>query len=566
MKQELVPYTTKNGKDIYHITFNYGQYNPVQDGYHYFTKTQNGGDNDTTKYVTEITHSLINGMSNLILSINLPEIKGCGTVSFNPYFGFGLIKELTMTIDNSIVSRMTGYTFLQEYLKYCNKNMGFKNVYEKWMGNDENRFKKKSVPNADLVIFEKKRIDIPLFMFFDNNLPFSTLRVFDNTSVKIELELKPLKSVLNYNTVFRDKSLESIDVLYEPKLKIKQYNTTGEGVCNRMYTQYECTYGSSVQDSINSPLFDSITDLSIYTKSNLFDSGKTFVAYPDSVFDEKSYISCYEKRILKDMIVIAKNIDEFIHLYPKNAIFEEVKDNMINFSSVYKCNIEIVNIPDNMKIFYHKNILTFNRCGGDKEYNISDKFRCIRGIYYQDSKLIDFTKITSILSIGDVSIPIELWTNSSINTSYGDLRSTKSILYDNVHINNPFIFGIDFIGKNTGIEEVRIKSHPIDISSIVEEHSSNPELSMVTNQYNYPYTYSISFNKNDITFIEPAKICSDSKQDFRQFIIHPTYIEFNNNDIRKTIKFDVVVGINTVKELKYNTHQNIITSEDVKMN
>lgn len=554
MREGLIQYSSRptDRVNVYDLNCYKGPYNVVQYGKHSFIRV------DDVNYKAHITHYQIEGISDLVLSLTLPEIKGHGKVSFNKYFGFGLIKKFSITLGKNLLISMSGAELLQKYLTKCKDYE--KTVYEKLMFNDKMWLRYRYGKGMDNIIYEKTTINIPLKFYFDESIPYSILRIPKDNGITFNLELNKIKNVINYNKEFKDKSLDNISEIINPVLTLREYNTINDNMTDKYYTQYEEICFDS-KENLSTPRFKGITDLIYYTKSDIFNNGKAFISYPDYDYDEISFIETYEKTLLKDIIIIAEDLNspEFKRreFDMEKCEFEEVKNNIIKFNIVNECIIEILGIPVNKKIWYHKNILTFNRRHDDKVYNISEKFRYIKGIYYPFTNLIDFTYVKSTIDISDVSIPNELWSHE-FNTSLGDLRSKFSKDKLDIYVNNPFVEGLDFVGKESGILDVTIDAGKTSLSD-VNLPVINPELS-VPYTSNYSPRKSIDFN-NNLMIIEPARMISEPNANFSECKLHIHSVKYNENDIKSLINYKIHIGIHHCRLLKYDKNNVIQVKE-----
>lgn len=543
MKDFLIQYKIKQiqNTNIYSINTINGNYNPVQNQKYFLNKT------DKNKYKLIITNENIEGINNLVLFFKLPEIKGKGIIYYNYNFAFSLIKSLSIYINKSHIISLNSFQILREFIL----NEKNKNIYNMLLGNDNNWLKQHEGFGSDYIIYPERDITIPIKTIFDQDSPMSILRIPKGSVIKIEVEFNPIQSVINYNYDFKINSLSNIQDIYSPMIIMSEYNTIGEVIKPRFIEQYEEIKDNVKKEQYSTPHFKNISNLSFYIKSSIFTSEKSFIFYPDYLMDEKEIIKKYEEILLNEMIKVSKDTN-FINDFPANSKFEEVINNQIVFNQINKCFIEILNIPKDYKIFYHKNVLTFSRRNNDKIYNISEKFKFITGIYFPSLNKIEFTNVVSSITISDVSIPIELW-NHEFNTAFGDLRSNKEKEIKDIYVNNPQIIGLDFMSKDSGISNITIET---GCSMILFDYNTLNNFLFVNNSQTiipipkaFPAIYSINFNNHDILFIEPSKLIAKPKENFNLCNLLPLFSSFNENDIRVLIPFEFVIGINYVKKI-----------------
>lgn len=545
MRDTLIQYKRKSQgrSNIYKIDNLNGSFNPVQNGKYIFHQMDG-------KYRLEISHENIEGFSNILLDVNLPEIKGFGKVGYNYNFGFSLIKSFKIIINKVDIYNTNG----QELLRFFKQKSPeyVKELYDNSMLNNDNWLDYRIGNGSDYVIYPAKVITIPLCLFFDENIPFGIFRVPKGSTITFELELLPITSVINYDITFKNKSLHNIYNVYSPYINLSIYNTINESITNRYIDQYQeikHPVDNIGRNSFSTAKFKGITNLIYYIKSPLFQSDKAFITYPTISMSEKDMIRQYEKRLLSDIIVITNDIETIKSKYPEDSKFVKVENNTVRFNKFNTCIVEILGVPDGYDVYYHTNILTFSRRENEKQYNISEKFSRISGIFYPVQRYIDFTFIKSNLEINDISIPVEFW-NDEVNTSYGDLRSESNKLHD-IYINNPTIEGLDFLGKNNGI----MTSTLSDNNNILVDTNNKgflPKLSIISDKNKYITRYGTTFNNNDINFVEPSRLLAKPNENFDRCQLNLEFTKYGENDIRNLFKYDLYIGITHSKKITYD--------------
>src|SRR5690606_1328168 len=232
-KDTLIQYRSRPSDriNVYDLVCYKGPYNTIQYGKNPFSHLNNN------VYKAEISHDQIEGISDLIISINLPEIKGYGKVNFNKYFAFALIKKFNITIGKNLIITTTGQELLKKYLIKCTEYE--KNIFEKTMSNESSWLKYRYGRGPDFIIYEKKTIDIPLKFYFDESVPYSILRIPKGNTIIFDLELNSIKNVINYNQEFKDKSLDNILEVFNPFITMREYNTIEDLSTDKYYIQYE---------------------------------------------------------------------------------------------------------------------------------------------------------------------------------------------------------------------------------------------------------------------------------------------------------------------------------------
>jgi len=563
MQRTLLTYNNRkpNQSDVFNIHPIQGNFNPPQ----MLKIYPNNCDSNIYEFV--VTDAALEGISNIGINLDIPEIKGIGGIRYPEDFIYKSIKKFDIFINNELILSKSGEELCWEYY---NKNNN--NTYTEYIkGNNSQLCKFKYGKTEDDIIFDRTTIYAKLITAFDYAPPKSILRIPPSAQLKFIINMRHISEIMYYNKEFKQHSFKKIQLLsVNPCILLTAYNTLKEPIFNRyieqLYYYKDITSSSNINSYYVTPEFNSITNLLFYPITDNF-IDKTFVTYPDYQATEDIFIKTYVMRILEDLIQIKSNYDDTKMVgFTKLAKFVEVSETdgyMIHFNTNNACKVIIMNIPDGYKIYYHTNILTFNRRMKQDTYNISEKFSYILGYYIKEENRImyfyDFIKHN--ITISDVSIPIEKW-NSEENTATKDQRSKQSKNKD-VIINDPFIYGYDFISKESGIEQVIIKQ---GISDTILDHNNYDSLKYY--QYNidniYPITilgkhmYScvdvLRFNVNNYLLFEPSRMVSDKSKNFRSCGLHVMWKKFDDNDPRSLIPKSLCVGITIIKQIKYDNN------------
>ncbi|BAO49553.1 rifampicin resistance protein [Alphaentomopoxvirus acuprea] len=543
----------------------------------YVTETRDGNYNipqefncpcsiENDYYICKITDNKLEGCNNFGLTITLPEIKGIGTVRYQTNFVYKLIEEFIIeTIDNdtNIILKKTGLEFLFDFIKQ-------EHNYINIIGNNQNYCIFKTGKFSDDIIFNTCEIYIPLITIFDNSSmnPRTCLRLYPETKLQIRIKFRPFKDILIYDIKYRKNSLKNIqDVDLQPYIKFLGYNTCSDEFRNRYIEELVTSTHQSNKKNYYTPEFSSITNILWYTKSDIFNN-KQFISYPNYPETEESFIDSYVNRILEDLIIVDCNLD-FIkkRQFSETCKFLKLKSyDEISFDVNNVCIINITNIPEGYDVYYHTNILSFNRRNSTNEYNISKKFKYILGEYLLDEDRIIFRDIKHNITIHDVSIPIEIW-NAEENTSTKDLRSKKSKQKD-IIINDPYIFGLDLLSKESGIFTRSLKSSSNETICDVNSDTVNLAyyfncdnlypITTITNS-SYPSIFLYRFNIHNILFAEPSRLLADIEKNFRCVNITIDWKEFPDMDPRSLFPKKLIICITPIKKIIYDN--NIITTQ-----
>jgi hypothetical protein len=515
--------------------------------------------NNIYKFI--LTDKNVEGMNNICLHIKIPEIKGVGAVCFSENFIFKLIKNFKLYINSTLIVQRNGFEFLSE----LKKNDRYNNIYTQ-IGNNKYFLDFKYGTNDDDIMFESKELMCPLMMIFDQYLQI--LKIPYLSKIIIELELNKITDVINYNMSFKNNigKLSNIDL--EPKLSFNLYNTKNEISYDRYIEQSEFKDGGDDKTENYSSSFKSITNIFWYVKSDLFLNNR-FISYPGYDLSESGYINAFKNRLLEDLIVVARD-ESFkkIKKFSNKCDFQKInkKTNVYKFDKVDEVKFNILNVPDDHEIYFHTNILTFNRRHREDTYNISKKFKYILGQYIKNEDRILFLEVDHSLNISDVSIPISKW-ESNENTAMGDLRSQESKNKD-IIINDLFIFGLDFLCKDIGYKSVTVRSGT-SYDNIIDRSDNRQLLNHLAykdmnysltelGKYLEPCIGFIKFNCNNIIYTEPSRFKSDETNNLRSCTINVDWSNYSDNNPKSLINKKLIVGVTHLKKLSYNDNNTLI--------
>ncbi|AAC97814.1 ORF MSV069 putative rifampicin resistance (RIF) protein, Heliothis armigera entomopoxvirus RIF homolog (vaccinia D13L) similar to GB:U44841 [Melanoplus sanguinipes entomopoxvirus] len=564
MNRSLILYDNSNSSrlNIYTLQCNEGNYNiPYQ-----FTSSSSVYENGYLIY--KITDSKLEGCNNFGLIITLPEIKGIGSIRYQSNFVYKLIEEFVIeTIDNdstvNTIIKKSGLELLFEFNRSGSK-------YSKIIGNNIDLCSFNTGYTADDIIFTSREIYFPLITIFDNQFinPHTCLRLFPKTKLQIKLKLTDFKNVMVYDKIYLKNSLKNItNIDLQPYISFTGYNTTGSEIKNRfleelVLTQDNCTTNCN-KKIYYTPDFSSITNVLWSIKVDNF-NGKSFISYPNYPETEESFIKSYVDKILQDLLIVDFNNNFYAKrkFDNKKCKFVEIKPfDVVKHDVNNQCIINIKGIPEGMKLYYHKNILSFSRRNKNDEYNISNKFKYILGEYLEKEDRIYFIDVKHDISISDVSIPIEIW-NAEENTSTGDLRSDKMkemdvIVYDN------FIFGMDFISKDLGIFTSTLKTNSNETIHDINSDRPNYEFYLNSNcvypvtpinDESYPSIFIHRFNQHSILLSEPSRLIADNDKNFRRISICINWKHYPDTDPRSLFKQYMIIGMTIVKKVTYDNN------------
>lgn len=440
-------------------------------------------------YKVSITDIRVQNISKIELKLQLPELKGKGTVSYKKNYNFHLLKNFSVSITNPndsefLLESADGEDVLINALSaplidnFINTNGG---------SNDEYCYEKTG-DYDDCIIFPSREIIIPI------KLSLQHINIFPQTKIVFRFELNNIKNIISYNTVFEKNTLSKlIDNFNKTNLNIKlEFNNTiiynennkisnmNKKITPMYFVKKQKATSMNNTKNLNSKLFKNVLGLAFYVKSDIYNSDNKFIVNPGADTREKKIINNFRKNILKDLIVVTdkdltKNTDKLLLGYNKESNFVEIEDNVVYFTDDKRefCNVYIELVPETHKVYFHKNLLTFSRRHQKNNIlNISNLFRKIKGVYFEEDESISFIlkETQDKLSIYHASIPVNIWSNTN-NTATGDLRSSFSKEND-FYYSNSFLLGMDFLSKDSGYGKISISAGRDSLENCYQETTS----------------------------------------------------------------------------------------------
>lgn len=514
--------------------------------------------NNIYKFI--LTDKYVEGINNITFHIKTPEIKGTGSMCYSENFMYKLIKNFKIYNNSTLIYQRNGFEFLSEFKKNDKYS-----TYYKLIGNNKGFLDFKTGKNDDDIIFKTKELSIPLITLFDQYL-HTLLKIPSLSKLTIELELYNFLNVINYNMTFKNNLNKLINIDLEPRISMNLFNTRNELNYDRFIEHSEYREGGDDKEEYYTNNFTSITNIFWFVKSDLFINNR-FISYPGYDLSEHGYINAFSNRLLEDLVIVSKDEN-----FKKNKKFSEKCEfvkidkltNIYKFDKLNEVKINILNVPSDHEIYFHTNILTFNRRYKENTYNISKKYKYILGQYIANENRILLLDIKHELEIADVSIPVSKW-DSNENTATGDLRSFESKTKD-VIVNDLFIFGLDFLCKDKGYEYVTVRSGTSHDNIIDKSDTRQFNNHLIYKDGNYSLTELgkylepcfgfIKFNFNNINYIEPSRFKSDETNNLRSCTINVNWKKYNENNPKSLMTKKLVVGITHLKKLVYNIENN----------
>lgn len=510
------------------------------------------------KYVFKIVDSRLDGFDSLVLGVRLPEIKGKGNIRFVDYPGLKLIKNFEIKINNKSILKLSGFDIFTNYFSpdvykidsatghrsdYCNFKRGY---------------------HIDHTIFEQLDIVVPIFTQFGKTLPHSIFRVPKSGKVEFLVELNDLVDILSFDREFHEESISLIENLFlsDIKILVRTYNIQSSFPIEDKYIEEnefsrDDIYSTVPREEFFTNSFKTISEIGWFCKTDQF-TKKFFISHPGFNASEKDFITEFKNSLLQDLVRVSES-DGFKDEFPREAKFVCLENNELHkFDNLNFCKIIIRNMPKNHKIWFHVNILEFNRGGNSDNYNISKKFKYILGDYIREENRIIPLEIKDDLTIEDVSVPIDLWSHQ-VNTAGKDLRSFKSRKND-VFVNEPYIIGFDFVSKNVGYE----KDSTVKAGSserIVENNKfsfylpyfgyNHSRSYYFMEQNRYPCVENVNFNITNILVNKPSSLDCNSDKNILNCSVEVKWKLFKDNNPMKLVRKNLLVFIKKVRKIRY---------------
>lgn len=468
------------------------------------------------KVTFEINDSNIINIYKPCIHMKMFEIKGEGLVAYKKDFPAHSILNYKITLVNpestNVYIELSGHE-LNESLNYINGiNSKYQSCYDKYC-------EEKRGHDIDDIIFEKFEMIIPLY------IPNLNLCIFPETVVIIEIEFNKFVNLLTYNIEYGEKSLTHL--INETCNLSRDYAISFMSDYNikRKDKSYPYTIKTINQSDVNaefftSPKFDNTNEIIIYSKTKHFETENRFLFNPGSDLQDKTIIDKFINNFKDDLLYFVHGKDQ-MKLYNKEIQYVKVEDGYAHLTKNKKCKIIIHNLPEDVTVYFHSNILSYERRNDEKQkLNVSHLFRKIEG-FYTETKFI-YLDIVHDIDVTCASFPVEFWTHKT-NTSTKDLRSKTSKKKDFFY-SNSFLTGIDFSSRRLLIKRVETKIYN-------DNYKFVPPI-------NYINKNPLRCEKKDSAYfnlelcLHPVSIQNDPKNGLVQFFIE---IEWENRNSMPSI-------------------------------
>ncbi|AOE46451.1 Rifampin resistance, IMV assembly [Sheeppox virus] len=488
----------------------------------------------------EIRDQYITALSHLMLSIDLPEVKGIGKFGYVTYVGYKSIQHVSISCNNGTIWESPG----EDLFYSCKDN-------ETALNNSGFCHELNSIStgltNND-TIKESATIYVYIKTPFDMEKTFSSLKLSDS-KVIVTITFNPVSDIIIRDSAFDYESFVK-DFIYVTELSFIGYMVKNIQTKESYIEIPRRVLGQINQSTAVISEINSVTSFSVYVKPYYGNTDNKFIAYPGYTQSERDFICVFVERLLEDLVVVSKEPPNY---FPESAEFIEVPPNgIVNIQDV-DVFIKIDNVPCGMSIYYHSNILVFGTRKNSITYNISKKFSTITGSYSESTKRIMFSHISHSISITDVSIPVNLW-SCQRNVYNGDNRSESSKNKD-LFINDPFIRGIDFKNKTDIISRMEVRfgndvlySETNPISKIYNDLLSNCVLG----------TRTLKFNFTPHTFFKPTTIVSNTARGKDKLSVRVIFSSFDPNNPIYYVSKQIVLVCNDLYKVTNENGINVI--------
>ncbi|ADT91119.1 virus assembly crescent/IV scaffold protein [Cotia virus SPAn232] len=460
----------------------------------------------------EIRDQYITAISHFILSIDLPEIKGIGKFGYVTHLGYKCIQNVSISSSDCVLWESSG----EDLYNSCRSNITAMN--NSGFSHELNDISTGTTPND--TIKEATTIYVYIKTPFDIENTFSSLKLSDSKII-VTVTFNPVSDIIIRDSFFNYDNFIK-DFVYVSELSFVGYMVKNIENKNSYIERPRRVVGQINQSTAVISEVHAATSLSVYVKPYYGNADNKFIAYPGYTQSERDYICVYMERILDDLVTVS---DGPPTCYPSTSEIVEVPENGIVTIQDIDVYVNIDNVPSNMSVYFHTNILVFGTRKNSFVYNISKKFSSITGSYSKSTNRIVFSHILHSINIIDVSIPVSLWTCQR-NVYSGDNRSETSKSKD-LFINDPFIKGIDLINKTDIISRLEVRfgndvlySETGPISKIYNELLSNDNCGI----------RSLRFNFTPNTFFKPTTLIANTSRGKDKLSVRVVYSSIDPNN------------------------------------
>ncbi len=489
----------------------------------------------------EIRDQYITALNYLVLSIELPEVKGVGRFGYLPHVGYKCIRSVSICSGDENIFDVSGEDL---YLSCKNNNVALELSGHSHELND---ISMGLTPND--TIKEAATVYVYIKTPFDIEGTFSSLKLSD-CKITVTVTFNPVSDIIVYDSTFNFKTF-SREFIYVSELSFIGYMIKNVQLKSSYIEKPRRIVGQINQNTVIVPEVHSSTALSIYVKPYYGDSDNKFISYPGYKQSEKDYIDAFVNRLLEDLVIVSENDPE--DNFPESSEIVEVPSSGLVTIQDANIHVKIDNVPEDTKVYFHTNILIFGTRKNAVVYNLSKKFLFITGTYSRETNRIIFTNVYHTINVSDASIPVNLWTCQR-NVYSGDNRSFSSKSKD-LFVKDPFIKGIDFKNKTEVISRIEVR-----FGNDVLYSESSPISRVYDDLLNKCLggNRTLKFNFTPNTFFKPTTLISNPSRGKDKLSVRAMYSSLdNNNPIFYVSKQLVVVchdlySVNNVNGIKVN--------------
>nr|Q08517.1 RecName: Full=Scaffold protein D13 ortholog; AltName: Full=62 kDa protein; AltName: Full=Rifampicin resistance protein [Swinepox virus (STRAIN KASZA)]AAA16176.1 ORF H1L [Swinepox virus] len=460
----------------------------------------------------EIRDQYITALSHVMLSIELPEVKGVGRFGYVPYVGYLCIQHVSISSYDDILWESSGEDLYNSCLDNDTAltNSGY--------SHELNTISTGLTPND--TIKESTTVYVYIKTPFDVEKTFSSLKLAD-TKIVITVTFNPVSDIIIRDITFNYDNFVK-DFVYVTELSCIGYMVKNIQIKPSYIERPRRVFGQLNQSTAVISDVHSVSSLSVYIKPYYGNADNKFISYPGYSQSEKDYICVFVERLLDDLVTVCDTSPKW---FPETAELVEVPNSGIVTIQDVDIFVRIDNVPCNMKVYFHTNILVFGTRKNSVTYNLSKKFTTITGTYSESTNRIMFSHVSHSINITDVSIPVSVWTCQR-NIYNGDNRSESSKNKD-LFINDPFIKGIDFKNKTDIISRLEVRfgndvlySETSPISKVYNDLLSNHKCGMRT----------LRFNFTPPTFFKPTTIVANPSRGKDKLSVRVVFTSLDPNN------------------------------------
>ncbi|QQG31577.1 Rifampicin resistance protein [Swinepox virus] len=460
----------------------------------------------------EIRDQYITALSHVMLSIELPEVKGVGRFGYVPYVGYKCIQHVSISSYDDILWESSGEDLYNSCLDNDTAltNSGY--------SHELNTISTGLTPND--TIKESTTVYVYIKTPFDVEKTFSSLKLAD-TKIVITITFNPVSDIIIRDITFNYDNFVK-DFVYVTELSCIGYMVKNIQIKPSYIERPRRVFGQLNQSTAVISDVHSVSSLSVYIKPYYGNADNKFISYPGYSQSEKDYICVFVERLLDDLVTVCDTSPKW---FPETAELVEVPNSGIVTIQDVDIFVRIDNVPCNMKVYFHTNILVFGTRKNSVTYNLSKKFTTITGTYSESTNRIMFSHVSHSINITDVSIPVSVWTCQR-NIYNGDNRSESSKNKD-LFINDPFIKGIDFKNKTDIISRLEVRfgndvlySETSPISKVYNDLLSNHKCGMRT----------LRFNFTPPTFFKPTTIVANPSRGKDKLSVRVVFASLDPNN------------------------------------